>query len=52
VPAEGLVVSGDRAARCHLDSRPPAAFRVVVDGRVVAADATVVVVASVESYGP
>jgi diacylglycerol kinase (ATP) len=41
-----------RAALDCIDDEPPAAFRVVVDGRVVAQDAAVVVVANVESYGP
>jgi diacylglycerol kinase (ATP) len=41
-----------RAALDRIDDEPPAAFRVVVDGHVVAQDAALVVVANVESYGP
>jgi diacylglycerol kinase (ATP) len=40
-----------RAALRHLDEKAPAVFRVVVDGRVVAADAAVVIVANVKTYG-
>jgi diacylglycerol kinase (ATP) len=41
-----------RAALHRIDDEPPTPLRVVVDGRAVAADAAVVVVANVESYGP
>jgi hypothetical protein len=41
-----------RAALDRIDDKPTATFRVVVDGRAVADDAAVVVVANVESYGP
>jgi diacylglycerol kinase (ATP) len=40
-----------RAALHHLRDRPPARLRVVVDGRVVAVDAALVIVANVKAYG-
>ena len=41
-----------RTALDHINDEPPAPFRVVVDGRTVAQDAAVAVVANVEAYGP
>lgn len=41
-----------RTAVRHLRETPLAALRVVVDGRVVTADAVVATVANVETYGP
>jgi diacylglycerol kinase (ATP) len=41
-----------RTALDHIDDEPPASCRVVVDGRMVAQDGAVVVVANVEAYGP
>ena len=41
-----------RTALDHINDEPPAPFRVVVDGRMVAPDAAVAVVANVEAYGP
>jgi diacylglycerol kinase family enzyme len=41
-----------RAALDRIDDEPPAPLRIVLDGRAVADDAAVVVVANVESYGP
>ncbi len=40
-----------RAALHHLREAPPRKLRVAVDGRVVAVDAALVIVANVESYG-
>ena len=40
-----------RAALRHLRETPPARLRVVVDGRVVAVDAALVIVANVKTYG-
>ena len=40
-----------RAALHHLRNAPPARLRVVVDGRVVAVDAALVIVANVNTYG-
>ena len=40
-----------RAALRHLREAPPARLRVVVDGRVVAVDAALVIVANVKTYG-
>ena len=40
-----------RAALRHLRGAPPARLRVVVDGRVVAVDAALVIVANVKTYG-
>ena len=41
-----------RTALDHINDEPPALYRVVVDGRMVAKDAAVVAVANVEAYGP
>jgi len=41
-----------RAALSHLRQTPPARLRVVVDGRMVAVDAALVIVANVKTYGP
>ena len=40
-----------RAALRHLREEPPRRLRVVVDGRVVAVDAALVIVANVKTYG-
>ena len=40
-----------QAALRHLRETPPARLRVVVDGRLVAVDATLVIVANVKTYG-
>jgi diacylglycerol kinase family enzyme len=40
-----------RAALRHLRETPPARLRVVVDGRVIAVDAALVIVANVKTYG-
>jgi len=41
-----------RAALGHIRQTRPARLRVVVDGRVVSADAALVIVANVKTYGP
>ena len=41
-----------RAAVGHLRAAPPLRRRVIVDGRVVAVDAALVIVANVKTYGP
>lgn len=41
-----------RAALAHLRAGPPPGLRVVVDGRVAATDAALVIVANVKTYGP